>query len=242
MKKLVAVCLTLVLLCLATGFASAAPEKTASAEEAVAKTAMDVLSGIPDLPEPDSDQEADLIRAADEANELIRQQYLDQGYQEVQENEAVALSDVDDETYRLAYMDLEQANAEMQKKILDARGVIIYTRSWRGDSVIGVKANAVKKEFSILPTFSEVFPGWDYGQIIEHLDEKTDADAGAAESVASPTSANDDFEVIREVNTGAALPVPSSTNLTPDFYQIAAAGERKLEYGQSVGYGACHLH
>ena len=172
MKKLVAVCLTLVLLCLATGFASAAPEKTASAEEAVAKTAMDVLSGIPDLPEPDSDQEADLIRAADEANELIRQQYLDQGYQEVQENEAVALSDVDDETYRLAYMDLEQANAEMQKKILDARGVIIYTRSWRGDSVIGVKANYGKKKLSNLPTVIEGLSPGGLGQNFREFCEK----------------------------------------------------------------------
>lgn len=99
----------------------------------------------------------------EEAEERCRQSLLDAGYTEVHEETNVTKPmDMDNETYDLAYSDLESADPETQEKILAARRVIIFQYSWReDDGGLGFAYNPTTKEFSITPKFGDLFPGWD---------------------------------------------------------------------------------
>ncbi len=98
----------------------------------------------------------------EEAEERYRQCLLDAGYTEVYEETNVTKPmDMDDETYDLAYSDLESADPETQEKILAARRVIIFQYSWQADDGLGFMYDPTTKEFSFTPRFSDLFPGWD---------------------------------------------------------------------------------
>ncbi len=98
----------------------------------------------------------------EEAEERYRQCLLDAGYMEVYEETNVTKPmDMDDETYDLAYSDLESADPETQEKILAARRVIIFQYSWQADDGLGFMYDPTTKEFSFTPRFSDLFPGWD---------------------------------------------------------------------------------
>lgn len=60
----------------------------------------------------------------------------------------------------IAYMDVDSASVEMQERILEAREVIIESKSWVAD---GWTATITHADGTVenVPTFSECFPGWD---------------------------------------------------------------------------------
>lgn len=60
----------------------------------------------------------------------------------------------------VAYMDVNSASAEMQERILEAREVIIESKSWvaNGWNATITHADGTVEE---IPTFAELFPGWD---------------------------------------------------------------------------------
>lgn len=60
----------------------------------------------------------------------------------------------------VAYMDVNSASAEMQERILEAREVIIESKSWVAD---GWNATITHADGTVeeVPTFAELFPGWD---------------------------------------------------------------------------------
>lgn len=60
----------------------------------------------------------------------------------------------------VAYMDVNSASAEMQERILEAREVIIESKSWVAD---GWNATITHADGTVedIPTFAELFPGWD---------------------------------------------------------------------------------
>lgn len=60
----------------------------------------------------------------------------------------------------VAYMDMDSASAEMQERILEAREVIIESKSWVAD---GWTTTITRADGTVenVPTFSECFPGWD---------------------------------------------------------------------------------
>lgn len=64
-------------------------------------------------------------------------------------------------TEAYAYMDLETASPEMQEKILKAREEIIFSQSWAADGCLGFLVDLKTGEMTQLPSFSELFPGWD---------------------------------------------------------------------------------
>lgn len=98
----------------------------------------------------------------EEAEERCRQSLLDAGYTEIYEETNVTRPmGMDDETYDLAYSDLESADPETQEKILAARRVIIFQYSWQSDDGLGFMYDPTTKEFSFTPRFSDLFPGWD---------------------------------------------------------------------------------
>ncbi len=65
-----------------------------------------------------------------------------------------------EEAQSYAYMDLETAPEELQKKILEAREVIIYSQSWVAD---GFECYVTSPDGTreTIPSFSELFPGWE---------------------------------------------------------------------------------
>lgn len=62
----------------------------------------------------------------------------------------------------IAYLELDEASPDMQKKILKAREQIIYNTDWVADGYNGAVMDAETGEIiEVLPHFSEIFPDWD---------------------------------------------------------------------------------
>ncbi len=67
-----------------------------------------------------------------------------------------------EEAEALAYLDLDSAPDEMKERILEARRTVIFSTSWVADGFSGCVQNVKTGEIiRTLPTFSELFPGWD---------------------------------------------------------------------------------
>ncbi len=61
-----------------------------------------------------------------------------------------------------AYLDLDSASPSMQQKILDARNTIIFSKDWVADGYeADVEDVSTGEVLETLPSFSELFPGWD---------------------------------------------------------------------------------
>lgn len=76
--------------------------------------------------------------------------------------EVVAESMSIEEAKKYAYLDYDSASPEMREKILAARNVIIYSTDWVADGYSGCIQDVETGEtIKTLPTFSELFPGWD---------------------------------------------------------------------------------
>ena len=85
---------------------------------------------------------------------------------------AEAKKNVKDEDSSYAYMPLEDAEPELQKKILKARENIIFSTSWSADeATLYIERNDGTVEQA--PKFSELFPGWDIPETIpdQELDD-----------------------------------------------------------------------
>ena len=77
-----------------------------------------------------------------------------------------------EEAEEYAYLDLDSATEEMKEKILEARRTLIFHSSWVADGYSGNIVNVITGEVEPLPTFSELFPGWDlpvYDTSQEHV-------------------------------------------------------------------------
>ncbi len=65
-----------------------------------------------------------------------------------------------EEAQAYAYLDLDAAPTELQETIRKARNVIIYSRSWVADG-FECYVTAPDGTVETIPTFSELFPGWE---------------------------------------------------------------------------------
>lgn len=69
---------------------------------------------------------------------------------------------VNDEIKYYAYLDVEEAKADIKAKILIARNNIIYSKSWTTSEFEGAAIGDARtgKIISTLPQFNDLFPGW----------------------------------------------------------------------------------
>lgn len=66
------------------------------------------------------------------------------------------------EAEQYAYLDLNSATPAMQEKILEARNTIIFSKDWVADGHEAYVGDVTTGEvLEVLPTFSDLFPGWD---------------------------------------------------------------------------------
>ena len=65
------------------------------------------------------------------------------------------------EAAQIAYLDLEDASAEMREEILAAREEIIFSTDWVADGYTAYVEDQDGNIIRTLPAFSEVFPDWD---------------------------------------------------------------------------------
>ncbi len=65
------------------------------------------------------------------------------------------------EAAQIAYLDLEDASAEMREPILAAREEIIFSTDWVADGYTAYVEDQDGNIIRTLPAFSEVFPDWD---------------------------------------------------------------------------------
>ncbi len=108
---------------------------------------------------------SDSSYTSEELRDMMRQVMIDAGYTEVQAIQTVAVNpeDFSQETLDLAYSDIEQADEETKKKILAARDEIIFGSNNDGwsETGMGMVYNSFEGTFTLLPRFSDLFPGWD---------------------------------------------------------------------------------
>lgn len=63
---------------------------------------------------------------------------------------------------KIAYLDVDTASPEKRQEILNARSVVVYTKDWVADGITGwVEDITTGEVIRYVPSFSEVFPGWD---------------------------------------------------------------------------------
>ncbi len=85
-----------------------------------------------------------------------------------------------EEAESLAYLDLDSAADEMKDRILEARRILIFSTSWVADGFSGSIQNIKTGEIiRTLPTFSELFPGWDMPELPNANDRITADGLGA---------------------------------------------------------------
>ena len=85
-----------------------------------------------------------------------------------------------EEAEALAYLDLDSAADEMKGRILEARRILIFSTSWVADGFSGSVQNVKTGEIiRTLPTFSELFPGWDIPVLPDTKDQITTDGLGA---------------------------------------------------------------
>ncbi len=85
-----------------------------------------------------------------------------------------------EEAEALAYLDLDSAADEMKDRILEARRILIFSTSWVADGFSGSVQNVKTGEIiRTLPTFSELFPGWDIPVLPDTKDQITTDGLGA---------------------------------------------------------------
>lgn len=105
----------------------------------------------------------------------------------------------------IAYMDVNSASAEMQERILEAREVIIESKSWvaEGWNATITHADGTVEE---VPTFAELFPGWDM-PVCKSADATRSSDVIELDSPVSQV-------------VGVKLPKASSTTNAPDAFHV----------------------
>lgn len=102
------------------------------------------------------------------AAKMAREHYEELGYVEVEspitKENIRSCADISSECVELAYMDIDNAPVELQQEILDARREIIYKADgwYVADGRVYVTwFDDAEKTWGELPTFEELFPGWE---------------------------------------------------------------------------------
>ena len=131
-----------------------------------------------------------------QAKQRIQEKMAQQGYTQVPaESIPQMLSDaeIDPETFELAYSDIETASPEQREEILAARRQVAYSvKEWyvdNGDTYL-VAVNDGRKEWHEMPTFAELFPGWD--PIQDPADAPVEV-TQVVESIIAPCSVNTSY-------------------------------------------------
>lgn len=91
-----------------------------------------------------------------------------------------------------AYLDLDSASPSMQQKILDARNTIIFSKDWVADGYeADVEDVSTGEVLETLPSFSELFPGWDLPVDESTASASNDSTLTLSSSDVSPFSNSD---------------------------------------------------
>lgn len=209
MKKLLGVLFACTVLAVFAMAASAEDEisaEAAPAEEYLAETEEDPLAGL-------WEEVEGLSREETEAR--FRQCLQDAGYTEVfEETHVTRPMSMDNETYDLAYSDLESADPETQKKILAARREIIFQYSWSADGGASISYNPTTMEFSITPQFEDLFPA-DWEPPVWSV-EPDDSEAAPEEPETAEEAVNPPAEAAPEAVYGPEKPeLPEDMRIQP---------------------------
>lgn len=109
-----------------------------------------------------------------------------------------------------AYLDLDGASPSMQQKILDARNTIIFSKDWVADGYeADVEDVTTGEVLETLPSFSELFPGWDLPVDESIASTSNDSSLTLSSSEVTPFS-NSDW--LRLGSTRHYLPAASNSH------------------------------
>ena len=109
-----------------------------------------------------------------------------------------------------AYLDLASASPSMQQKILDARNTIIFSKDWVADGYeADVEDVTTGEVLETLPSFSELFPGWDLPVDESIASTSNDSSLTLSSSEVTPFS-NSDW--LRLGSTRHYLPAASNSH------------------------------
>ena len=109
-----------------------------------------------------------------------------------------------------AYLDLDSASPSMQQKILDARNTIIFSKDWVADGYeADVEDVTTGEVLETLPSFSELFPGWDLPVDESIASTSNDSSLTLSSSEVTPFS-NSDW--LRLGSTRHYLPAASNSH------------------------------
>lgn len=114
-----------------------------------------------------------------------------------------------------AYMDIDQAPAELKDTILECRRAIVYgNQSW----TVNGAASIVNEDGSIVevPEFSDLFPGWDLDEISNHEPGLFVAPSTAVRSTTSNINFADNVDLVP----------PSQMENTSPFYHFNGNGNK----------------
>lgn len=126
-----------------------------------------------------------------------------------------------------AYLDLDSASPSMQQKILDARNTIIFSKDWVADGYeADVEDVTTGEVLETLPSFSELFPGWDLPVDESIASTSNDSSLTLSSSEVTPFS-NSDW--LRLGSTRHYLPALTSSKNCNIGYTNASTGK-------SLGY------
>ena len=114
-----------------------------------------------------------------------------------------------------AYLDLDSASPSMQQKILDARNTIIFSKDWVADGYeADVEDVTTGEVLETLPSFSELFPGWDLPVDESIASTSNDSSLTLSSSEVTPFS-NSDW--LRLGSTRHYLPAASNSHDASPF-------------------------
>ena len=109
-----------------------------------------------------------------------------------------------------AYLDLDSASPSMQQKILDARNTIIFSKDWVADGYeADVEDVTTGEVLETLPSFSDLFPGWDLPVDESIASTSNDSSLTLSSSEVTPFS-NSDW--LRLGSTRHYLPAASNSH------------------------------
>lgn len=127
-----------------------------------------------------------------------------------------------------AYLDLDSASPSMQQKILDARNTIIFSKDWVADGYeADVEDVTTGEVLETLPSFSELFPGWDLPVDESIASTSNDSSLTLSSSEVTPFS-NSDW--LRLGSTRHYLPAALTSSKNCNI------GYTNASTGKSLGY------
>lgn len=126
----------------------------------------------------------------------------------------------DEELLSVAFMELDQASAEMASRIIAAREEIIYSHSWVADGLQGWVFDRDGNIVEEVPEFSDLFPA-------EWASTSVDVDVLSAQTLAAPVEVlapTSSRSIMYFYNGTLTLSSPSATVTTPAFCSFSTTG------------------